>query len=168
MVHFSRSKRPEITLFGHEQTIGDEFLFVETGMTVRAVGNGKIQITSYNSDGESRKTCSNTLSDLVQTLAALGFDYGDQMKVFRTAKQQGQLDSRLVVNAVPRIRNDLQPDPANFADHQLETSDRFSTDPLPELFEPKDWTNPSQGGPNHCSPKPMIDPKMNAKIGAVE
>jgi len=73
MIHFSRAKRPEIVLFGHNQTIADDFLHVETGLTVRGNGNGTVSVNSYSSKyGEEKLVCSNKISDVIRTLGQAG------------------------------------------------------------------------------------------------
>ena len=104
MLHFSHQNRPEIVLFGTNQTVGDEFLHIESRMTIKATGKGTVSITRYSTDsGQERKVCSNQVGELIETLTRAGMGYGDLLKMFRTAKDRGQLSSRLVVNAVPRL-----------------------------------------------------------------
>ncbi|MCH2178470.1 MAG: flagellar basal body P-ring protein FlgI [Mariniblastus sp.] len=113
MLHFSRSKLPEIVAFGETQTVSEDFLYVETGLTVKGAGDGRIQITRYMPQrGEIRKECSTRLVELIPTLADLGCDYTVMVNLFREAMSGDMLESRLVVNAVPRIRNqnEAQPD----------------------------------------------------------
>lgn len=104
MVHVSRSKRPEIVLFGREQTIADDFIYIESGLTIKGIGNGRIQITRYlPQTGEIRKTCSHELAQLIPLMADMGCDYTTTVSVLRRAKQDGALPSRFVVNAIPAI-----------------------------------------------------------------
>ena len=105
MLHLSRSKRPEIVLFGERQAVSDNFLYVETGLTIQALGNGKVKIIRYlPHQGEIRKVCSAQLAELIPQLAELGCDYTVLVNLFRETMNSDMLQTRLVVNAVPRIR----------------------------------------------------------------
>lgn len=138
MLHFSRTKRPEIVVFGDDQTVSDDFLHVESGTTVRANGNGRVSIIQYGIDGsEDRVVCSNRVGDLIEMLSKSGFSYGDLLKMFRQSKNSGTLDSRLVVNAVPKLGRTYI---AGDSDEELppEQSDRYMAETLPELFRDGD------------------------------
>jgi len=104
VLHFSKSKRPEIVVFGENQTVSDNFLHVEPGLTVRGIGNGKVEIVRYSVDnGPIRKACSTQIAELIPTVASVGVDYSTLLSMFRDGKQNKLIDTRLVVNAVPRI-----------------------------------------------------------------
>jgi len=134
MIHFSRAKRPEIVLFGHDQTISDDFLHVETGLTVRGNGNGTVSVNSYSAKyGEEKIVCSNKVSDVIRTLAKLDFGYGALMRMFRNANQTDTLNTRLVVNAVPKLGRTYSPD-ESIGQLAPEKSERYVAEPLPELF----------------------------------
>ena len=132
MLHFSRSKRPEIVVFGDQQTVSDDFLHVETGLTVRANGNGTVSVTVYSAEfDEEKKTCSTRVGDLIRTLAKLGYGYGSQLKMLRAAKQSDMLNTRLVVNAVPKLGRTYSPDGDEVPP---EESKKYITGALPEMF----------------------------------
>lgn len=134
MIHFSRAKRPEIVLFGHNQTIADDFLHVETGLTVRGNGNGTVSVNSYSSKyGEEKLVCSNKISDVIRTLAKLDYGYGSLMKMFRSANRSETLNTRLVVNAIPKLGRTYSPD-ESIGQLAPEKSERYVAEPLPELF----------------------------------
>ena len=106
MLHLSRSKRPEIVVFGEKQAVSDNFLYVETGLTIQALGDGRVKIIRYMpQQGEIRKTCSAQLVELIPQLADLGCDYTVLVNMFREAMSGDMLQTRLVVNAVPKIRS---------------------------------------------------------------
>lgn len=131
LLHFSRSKRPEIIVFGTNQTVADNFLHVETGLTVRANGNGTVSVSRYTTDEKEKKVCSNRIGDLVKTLADMGYGYGPQMKMFRAAKKSEMLNTRLVVNAVPKLGREYSPDGDEIP---AEKSEKYVAEALPELF----------------------------------
>ncbi|MEM7785383.1 MAG: flagellar basal body P-ring protein FlgI [Planctomycetota bacterium] len=135
MIHFSRKTRPEIVVFNPDQTVTEDFLHVETGLTIRSEGD-KVSISSYSTDfGKQKKVCSNRIADLVRTLGTMGFGYGRQLKMFRSAMKSGTINTRLVVNAVPKLGRDYVA-----AENELpaEKSKKYVNRPLPELFRSGD------------------------------
>ena len=103
MLHLSRSQRPELVCFGADQTVADDFIYVKTGLTIKSNGDGTVRLVRYTRDGEQRKVCSTKVPDIVEAMAYVGCDYSTLVTMFREAKQAGSLNTRLVVNAVPRI-----------------------------------------------------------------
>ncbi|MCH7726787.1 MAG: flagellar basal body P-ring protein FlgI, partial [Planctomycetes bacterium] len=77
MVHFSRSRRPEIVLFGADQPLRPGFVFVQAGWTVRSAGEGRMKVSHFQLDDENDKheTCSNNLDSVIRTVAKLGGGY---------------------------------------------------------------------------------------------
>ncbi|MEM9412262.1 MAG: flagellar basal body P-ring protein FlgI, partial [Planctomycetota bacterium] len=69
IVHFSRTKKPEIVVFGN-QRVSENFLYVEAGLTVKAIDKDRIQVIQFNPvEGKKRVTCSTNIADLIATLA---------------------------------------------------------------------------------------------------
>jgi hypothetical protein len=135
MLHFSRSKRPEIVMFGNDQTVTNNFLYVESRLTIRATGNGTVTVTRYSAEnGEERKVCSNRVADLIETLAQTGFSYSEILKMFRSSKDSGTLSSRLVVNAMPKLGRSYVPGELE-EESPAERSQHYLSDSLPGLFD---------------------------------
>ncbi len=133
ILHFSRSKRPEIVAFG-DATVSNTFLYVETGLTVKAVGNGQVKISTFGKDGKEQKTCGNSVTDIVESLASFNCKYSTLLTMFRGAKQKGDLNARLVVNAVPRLNNGENREIVG--DYTPEESTRFVSGKVPDMFQP--------------------------------
>jgi flagellar basal body P-ring protein FlgI len=132
MLHFSRSKRPEIVVFGDHQTVSNEFLHVESGLTVRANGDETVTITRYTTGDDGGKVvCSNRVGDVLRNLAKMGYGYGPLLKMFRAAKQSDQLNTRLVVNAVPKLGRTYSPDGDEIPS---EKSKKYAASNVPEMF----------------------------------
>lgn len=135
MLHFSKTKRAEIVVFGDEQTVSEDFLYVGSGLTVRAINKDTLQISRYRRDGsDSREKCSNRVGDLIAALADEGVEYGQMLKMFREAKQSEALNSRLVVHAMPRSDREYVPGESS---EQLppERSEKYITKAAPTLFQ---------------------------------
>ena len=135
MLHFSKAKRAEIVVFDGEQTVSKDFLYVGSGLTVRAINPDTLRISRYRRDGsDSRKQCSTRVIDLITALANEGVGYGEMLKMFREAKQSESLNSRLVVHAMPRSDRDYVPGETS---DQLppERSEKYIAKAAPTLFQ---------------------------------
>jgi hypothetical protein len=146
MLHFSKARRAEITVFGTEQTVSRDFLFVGSGLTVRAINPDTLRISRYRRDGsDSRKKCSTRVVDLIAALAEEGVGYGEMLKMFRDAKQSESLNSRLVVHAMPR--SDREYVPGETSD-QLppERSEKYIAKAAPTLFQDIADREPADAG----------------------
>ena len=129
MIHFSKSRRPEIVVFGHDQRVNDNFLFVDKGLTVKS-SDGSLKITRFSTgSGDKRIECSTTVDDLIRTLASLDLGYGDMLKVLRHAKETDAMNGRLVIDATPQPGRRYQRD-----DSESAASTHFVSGPVPELF----------------------------------
>ncbi|QEG21579.1 flagellar basal body P-ring protein FlgI [Mariniblastus fucicola] len=129
MVHFSRSKRPEVVVFG-DARVSDDFLYVETGTTIRSAGTGKLKLIHYSKDhGREETVCSTEIGDLIETLANHDFTYGRILKIFRGAKKDETMVARLVVDAIPGNDREYTED-----DTVSEESNRYLAESAPEMF----------------------------------
>lgn len=135
-VHFSRSKRPEIVLFGHDQQLADNFLFVKRGVTIKSTGNGMVEINAFNAfDGDQKMECSTRLDDVIRTMIELGTDFEGVLELVRHAENSGTLQSQLAINAVPDPSKAYEPG-AGSSEVAVGTSmeSGFSGSPLPDLY----------------------------------
>ena len=135
MLHFSKAKRAEIVVFGDDQTVAEDFLYVGSGLTVRSINKDTLRISRYRNDGsDTRKKCSNRVTDLITALADEGVGYGQMLKMFRDAKKHETLNSRLVVHALPRSDRDYVPGESG---EQLppERSEKYIAKAAPTLFQ---------------------------------
>jgi hypothetical protein len=128
MVHFSRNKRPEVVVFG-DARVSDDFLYVETGTTIRSAGNGKLTLIHYSKEhGREEVVCSTGIRELIETLSNHDFTYGRILRIFRKARKDGTLVAKLVVDAVPGANRDYEDAPA------VEESDKYVAEMPPEMF----------------------------------
>ncbi len=102
MVHISRVKHPELVIFGEDQAIDPNILFVKTGLTVRGDGSQKIQITRYNQGDRQDRIVSNQIVDVVKAMAELDCSYGTMIEFFRRSREKELLSTKLAINAVPK------------------------------------------------------------------
>lgn len=103
LVHFSRSKYPEVVIFGTDISVDPSVLFVKSGLTIRGAGPGQIEINRFTSEGKKRRLCSTNAAELIRALAEMGGNYGAVLEFFRTIKQQEKLSAKLAINALPKL-----------------------------------------------------------------
>ncbi len=104
VVHFSRSRRPELVLFGADQRLKPpSYLFVNKRILIKGTDDGKLKVVRFEPGQENREEiCSTELAQLIPIAVRMGASYLDLLAAFRTAKQEGYLDSRVMVEALPR------------------------------------------------------------------
>ncbi len=138
IIHISRARRPEVVLFGMDQKVSTSFVYAPAGLTIRPVttSNGvELEITRYLArEGDQKLTCSRRLDDLIRTIVKLGGDYQTVVEMLRTVNEDGYLETKLVVDALPRPgrRRELGAEPSVESD--LEGSSDYIAGPLPTLF----------------------------------
>jgi flagellar basal body P-ring protein FlgI len=128
VIHFSIAKMPELTLLGEDQTVKDNFLIVESGLTIRSLGNGEVKVARFTRrDGDDSFVCSNQVSDVIRSMVELGMGYGEILEIFQQAKAANMLNSKLVVDARPK--------PRRKSDEQSEEeSSKYVAGPIPQMF----------------------------------
>ncbi|HMP79886.1 MAG TPA: flagellar basal body P-ring protein FlgI [Pirellulaceae bacterium] len=111
MVHVTTQGRPEVVVFGESQQLSDKTLFVESGLTVKSLGNEQIEITVYNSDGTaSKRRTSSYMAEVIRGLAAAGCNFNTVTRFLLAAKQNDSISSRLAIDAVPSVHREADVD----------------------------------------------------------
>ena len=110
LLHFARRERAEILIFNNSQTFSDKFLFVESGLTVKSNGDGTVSVATYRADDTSKTVCSDRVSDVFQTIAQSGHGYATLLRLSRQAMKEGTLNSRLAIDAMPKVGRQYKPD----------------------------------------------------------
>ena len=130
MVHLSRSRRPEIVLFGADQTLETNFIYVGNGWTVKGIDQNQIKVTRYAVDSETKyEVISNRLDEVIRAMAKLDGGYLDIVEVMKKAKESQTINARLVFDAVPKPGRKQ----VNYEDSEEDNS-FLAANPLPELF----------------------------------
>jgi hypothetical protein len=155
MVHLTRSKRPEVALFGKDHQFTDDFIFVQNGLTVRADGKGSLLMIRYlTGQQEERRVCSTNLADAIRQLASLNCSYTEMVELLQEARRANQLTSRVAINAVPRINQErFVPDEFEVVEAEAE-SKGF----LPNLFGRK---NDPESGAEEL----LLEPESQNRAG---
>lgn len=130
MVHISRSRQPEIVLFGHETTIEPPaFLYAGKNILLRGLKTGEIRVTRYSAGMDAEAVvCSNRLDDVIRTIVAQGGEYSDLLQFIHEARDKGYLDCKVVVDAL------ANPNRTYYRDGEDSESDIRVANPLPDLF----------------------------------
>ncbi len=137
MVHFSRTHRPEIVVFGKDAEIQPpKFLFAGKKILLKAQADGQVKVTRFalGNDKDQSVVVSPLLSDIIQAIVEVGGGYREVFEGLSNAKDMGYLTARFVVDARPRLgrRFDrIEPDPDQPAGSP--TPIRTAT-PVPDLF----------------------------------
>ena len=151
MIHFSKYKRPEIVLFGHDQTVKDNFLFVKKGLTIRALeGTDKVKISKFSRrDDDVSLECSNQIGDLIQNMVSLNMDFGEILEVFQVAKSSDMLNSKLVIDATPKPGRRYDREESD--EVTPEEPSRFVGGPIPDLFRGSNEGREQKWRPNETA-----------------
>ncbi len=91
MIHVTRSKRPEIVLFGADQELSTP-LAVEAGNQIMVTGNkpGEITVSRFTvHQPDQKRIVSTRVDDVVRAIVALGGTYPDVVQALQEAKAHG-------------------------------------------------------------------------------
>ena len=137
MVHFSRTKRPEIILFNQDQTIRPpQFLYAGKHIMGKGLDDGRIRLTRFTPGQEDQvKICAPQLDQVVRAIVDLGGSYGEVMDAVRQLQSQGDLPTRVVIDATPKPGRVYHRDTPETDESTAENDAiRGPAGPAPELF----------------------------------
>jgi hypothetical protein len=189
LVHISRSRVPEIVVFGHEQRLKDvKLLHAGKRILIMRLENGDLRAGRYDPGQDTvYETFAPELDKLIRTIVKLGGGYAEVIQCLQEAKTGGNLEGRLAVEALPRpdrkfYRDDdplpEAPDDESFDSMEQSTTlaDRRVATPSPELFRDnlrgpqadaseKNQSKAIPGGtyvdPDYVPKKPTVLDRMN-------
>ncbi len=141
MVHISLRHRPEIVIFGNGVELQAPFLlFTGKRMMIDGRVQPDVRITHFGENGENYHDFNGAqLYDIIRAAGQMGATYAELVQMIQIAKQEGYLDARVMVDAVPepgRVyrRNGIKP---SFAGTTLENGGQLFRD-SPDLSPPAD------------------------------
>lgn len=104
LVHVTRTRQPEVVVFGHEQKIKPpQFLFAGKNVLVKGQPDGGLRVSRFAPGAEDKaENCGATLDELIRTLVKVGASYGEVVLMLLEAKKQGLLEGKVAVEAIPR------------------------------------------------------------------
>lgn len=103
MIHVTRSRIPEIVVFGlNQQLITPLTLSAGNEIMVTSSGGSEISVSRYTvKDGDQRRIVSTRVDDVIRAIVELGGTYPDVVQALQEAKSAGALVSRFEVDALP-------------------------------------------------------------------
>jgi flagellar basal body P-ring protein FlgI len=102
MIHVTRSYRPEIVLFSHEQQLATPFVLeAGTSILVKGVGD-KVTVSKFAvGKPDQKRVISTRVDDVIRAIVELGGTYPDVVQALQQAKASQALASRFEVDALP-------------------------------------------------------------------
>lgn len=137
MIHVTRSRRPEIVLFGTDQRLQTP-LVAEAGNQIMVVSTepNEIAVSRFAvGEMDQKRVVSTRVDEVIRAIVELGGTYPDVVQALQEAKQKGALSSRLEVDALPQAGRTYD----RLADDGSEPGSPGgrpvrANSPLPELF----------------------------------
>jgi hypothetical protein len=120
MIHVTRSRRPEIVLFGPHQCLLVP-LAVNAGnqIMVTSTDPDEIAVSKYTVDEpDQRRIVSTEVDEVIRAIVELGGTYPDVVQALQEAKAAGALASRFEVDALPEAGRAYERGPESPASRQ--------------------------------------------------
>ncbi len=137
MIHFSRSRVPELVVFGQDVRLHEvDFLYAGKNIMLKSSGPDRIEVLRFDvGEDNKRKECSSRLDDVVRTIVDMGGGYADVLLCLNEAKRKDYLEPRIVVDALPRARRTRRKrdDHTDEAEQDQNEAPTTAT-PLPDIF----------------------------------
>ncbi len=136
MIHITNSHRPEVVQFGTGQSLKLPLL-IEAGPRILLNGmNGdRITVSRFMTSGETlQREVSPSIDEVVRAIVEVGGKYPDVVQFLQQAKQQGALESRFRIDALPQTGRKFQR-PGSDDEPPAEDEPRPLLTPLPDLFK---------------------------------
>jgi flagellar P-ring protein FlgI/HEAT repeat protein len=147
LVHVSRSRVPEIVVFGHEQRVRNvSLLHAGKRILIMPTDGGELRAGRYDPGKETTyETFPAELDKLIRVVVKLGGGYAEVIQCLQEAKAGGCLEGRLAVEAMPRpdrkyyrdddpLPDELQGDSPEKDEAGTTLADRRVVTPSPDLF----------------------------------
>ncbi|MDR3197119.1 MAG: flagellar basal body P-ring protein FlgI [Planctomycetaceae bacterium] len=146
MVHLSKSKRPEIVLFGSDIYLKQPF-GLEAGAIIFVNGQSpkNVVVKKFALSGiDEQRTVSNKLDDVIRAVVELGGTYPDVFQMLVQADQMKVLSCRLEIDCLPEP-NRVYHRPGSSDDIEpAQESPKKKT--VWERMNPKNWFGTNPGG----------------------
>lgn len=163
LIYFAHSQRPEIVIFGHEQTlVPPPFLFAGKSILIKALDDQRLKVCRFEPGREDRELIvTPRVADVVRAIGQLGGGYLEVLQALNEAKDQQLLASRLVVGNRARSGRQLRRESG-----EEETRVRVAS-PIPDLFDNLIDRQPDDVAVSEDSISPPEKPKkkLASRIG---
>ena len=168
MIHFARSRRPELVLFGHDQRMKPPaFLYAGPEILIKGLDVDRVKLSRFVPGKEDRhEVCSTRVDDIVRAIVKLGGGYEEVLEALMGARNKGYLGSRVLVDARPRTGrvyrrgeagDPLSEEPSDNGSDGVDPS--HSATPLPTMFRDMLENDDRLSDPRDRGPRGDIDPE---------
>jgi hypothetical protein len=132
MVHFTRSRRPEVVTFGRSVAVTPPpFLFAGKEILLKATEDGRIKASRFRPGQEDQhQLCDPDLDSVIRCVAGMGAGYADVMVMVHKAREEGYLKARVMVDAMPKSNRRYDHSQSTEASGETSTE----AEQVPELF----------------------------------
>ncbi|MDR0336074.1 MAG: flagellar basal body P-ring protein FlgI [Planctomycetaceae bacterium] len=147
MVHLSKSKRPEIVLFGSDIHLRQPF-GLEAGSVIFVNGQSpeSVIVKKFALNGiDEQRMVSNKLDEVIRAVVELGGTYPDVFQMLVQANQMKVLSCRLEIDCLPEP-NRVYHRPGNGNDNDDSVLESPKQTSVWERMNPKNWFNTNPGG----------------------
>lgn len=167
MIHFARSKRPEIVLFGHEQRFTPpEAANAGKYILITPVSEETVKVSRFRPNEETiSETCGTTLDQLLRTVVGLGGSYTDVIELVFELKRSGCLGSRVAIEALPSPQREYYrngSEGSSFANASDSApaiaANQRTADPPPGMFSDPLQQKPTSGESLDSPTSTYVDP----------
>jgi len=170
MIHLTRSRRPEVVLFGRDQSFSTP-LALEAGNRIMVTSHkpGEIVLSKFaKGEADQKRTVSTRVDEVIRAIVELGGTYPDVVQALQQAKAAGALAGRLEVDALPTAGRayDRQSDVDRVA-HDAESSQPAVNSPLPDLYHYQ-GDNGSKSGGGEATPAGAAKEKSSGDVSGSE
>lgn len=168
LIHFSRSKRPELVVFGHEQRLKVPETILVGNMSIKGMDGDQIRICKFapGDGGDKVEVCSSELDKVIRTMVRVGGGYSEVLQAILEAKKLGLIQARVAIEAMPqpsrRYYKDAEDSAAEASPEEESSQQEAANDssvaddtagPAPEIF--RDPLN--SGKAEKRAPTPLTD-----------
>lgn len=134
MVHVTKSRRPEVSIFGGDVTLKGPFA-IEAGSTIlvnaRAEQPDQVRVSRFvPGEQDQIRLTSTDLEEVIRAVVELNGDYPDVVQMLQMAKDAKVLPCRFEIDALPKLE---QTDDWN-NDTEADSTGYNMKNPLPDLF----------------------------------
>jgi flagellar basal body P-ring protein FlgI len=164
IVHFSRARRPEMVLFGHDHRLNENFLYRGGEWVIRGTATDTIKVSRFSlRSKEKHEICRNRLEEVVRAIDRLGGGYRDVLELVKQAKESDRLNSRIVINAVPMPQRRYQRKNGTQEEKGNAFSNLLAGTPLPELFRDRQTSENSRSRDSESVDEPKSEERAPSK-----
>jgi hypothetical protein len=154
-VHVTRSYRPEVVLFGHDQRLVPPFA-IEAGKNIMINGrDDHVTVARFApNEPDQKRVVSTKLDDCIRAIVELGGTYPDVVQALQQAKTKGALAGRFAIDAVPS--GGRRYDRGSTTSHDAELANQDAPDETVGSDDDESDDHLSSGGVSMANPLPGL------------